>query len=242
MNRESPKKSVVILEDSADVCKLLRFILEKEFEVVFASNGAQLCRMVDKAEVDVIVLHIGLPEEDGISIAQQIRNRSSLPLIFLSGNLSEEMIVKGLNVGGDDYVTKPFQPEVLRARIRNALRHGASKTQQSRLCKIQLGNVKFEVHEKRLLNSEGSLVHLTEMEVTILCALVNADNQTLAREELFRRIYGRDWDLLSRTLEVHISHLRKKLTEASGEENAIIGLRGIGFRLTLEQVKISQSG
>jgi len=80
------------------------------------------------------------------------------------------------------------------------------------------------------------------MEVTILCALVNADKQTLAREELFRRVYGRDWDLLSRTLEVHISHLRKKLTEASGEENAIIGLRGMGFRLTLQQVKISQSG
>ena len=241
MNKKSQKKRVAILEDSADLCKLLRFILEKEFEVVFANNGAQLCQMVDEAELDLIVLDIGLPDEDGISIAQQIRQRSSLPLIFLSGNLSEEMIVKGLNVGGDDYVTKPFQAEVLRARMRNALRHGASKPQEPRICTIQLANVQFEAQKKRLINSQGGVVHLTEMEVMILCALVNAENQTLAREELFRRIYGRDWDLLSRTLEVHISHLRKKLTEASGEESAIIGLRGLGFRLNLQQVKISPS-
>ncbi len=231
---------VAVLDDDADLCKLLRFLLEKEYEVIMASGGADLRRLVEEAAVDVIVLDIGLPDEDGISIAQKIRTTSSIPLVFLSGYSSEEMIVKGLNIGGDDYVTKPFQPEVLLARVRNALRRGEQQPAQP-LLDIQFGDVTFEVRDQRLKNADGRSAKLTEMEALILSALVQAEKQTLSREEMFRRIYGRDWDLLNRGLEVHLSHLRGKLAEVSGIENPILGLRGMGYRLNLEQVKPKQA-
>ncbi|MCX7143328.1 MAG: response regulator transcription factor [Proteobacteria bacterium] len=234
MNEKQPR--VAVLDDDADLCKLLRFLLEKEYEVVMADSGAHLRHLVDEGAVDVIVLDIGLPDDDGISIAQKIRTTSSIPLVFLSGYSSEEMIVKGLNIGGDDYVTKPLQPEVLLARVRNALRRAEQQPTQP-MANITFGDVTFEVRDQRLTNADGRSVKLTEMEALILSALAHAENQTLSREEMFRRIYGRDWDLLNRGLEVHLSHLRRKMTEVSGLENLIVGLRGVGYRLNVVPVK-----
>ena len=233
---------IAILDDDAALLRLLRFLLEKEFQVLTPGNGAQLCRLVDEDAVDAILLDIGLPDEDGIAIAKRIRITSNIPIIFLSGQSSDEMIIKGLNIGGDDYVTKPFQSEVLLARVRSALRHSAEHVPAQPLLNIKLGEVTFEVRDQRLVKLNGQLVKLTEMEALILSTLVQADNQMLSREEMFRRVYGREWDLLNRGLEVHLSHLRRKLTLVSGVENPIVGVRGIGYRLNLEQVNPPQDG
>ncbi len=233
---------IAILDDDAALLRLLRFLLEKEFQVLTPGNGAQLCRLVDEDAVDAILLDIGLPDEDGIAIAKRIRITSNIPIIFLSGQSSDEMIIKGLNIGGDDYVTKPFQSEVLLARVRSALRHSAEHVPAQPLLNIKLGEVTFEVRDQRLVKLNGQLVKLTEMEALILSTLVQADNQMLSREEMFRRVYGREWDLLNRGLEVHLSHLRRKLTMVSGVENPIVGVRGIGYRLNLEQVNPPQDG
>ncbi len=227
---------VAVLDDNAVLCKLLRFLLEKEYEVLFASDGAELLQLVDKGAIDVIVLDIGLPDEDGIVIAQQIRTTSDIPLVFLSGFSSEEMIIKGLNIGGDDYVTKPFQPELLLARVRSALRRTKEHKPAPRALDIRFGGFTFETREQRLLKADGDVVKLTEMEAMILSALALAEAQTLSRDGLFRRIYGRDWDTLNRGLEVHLSHLRAKLTEACGVENPIVSKRSVGYRLNIEQI------
>ena len=224
---------VAVLDDDPDLRKLLRFLLAREYEVVLPRDGAQLQIMVEQGAVDLIVLDIGLPEEDGILIAQRIRATSSIPLIFLSGYSSEEMIIRGLNIGADDYVTKPFQPEVLLARIRNALRRGELHPLHA-VRNLQLGDVTFEVGEQRLSNAHGLSVKLTEMEALILALLANAEAQTISREEMFRRVYGRDWDTLNRGIEVHISHLRRKLAEVSEVHSTIVGLRGVGYRLNLQ--------
>ena len=229
---------IAALDDDAALVRLLRFLLEKEYQFLMPGNGTQLCRLVDENAVDAILLDIGLPDEDGISIAKRIRETSMVPIIFLSGNTSDEMIVKGLNIGGDDYVTKPFQSDVLLARVRSALRHGADHVSAQPLLNIKLGDVIFEVRDQRLVTLNGQLVKLTEMEALILSTLARADNQMLSREEMFRRIYGREWDLLNRGLEVHLSHLRRKLTKVSGVENPIVGVRGIGYRLNLEQASL----
>jgi len=231
MNENQPR--VAILDDDADFSRLLRFVLDTEYEVVAAQCGAHLCQLVDEGKLDCIVLDIGLPDEDGISIAQQIRTTSSIPIIFLSGYSSEDMIVKGLNIGADDYVTKPFKSEVLLARVRNALRRGREHLPAVPSLKFQFTDVLFEVRDRRLVNTRGQVVKLTEMEALILSKLAQADEQVLSREELFRRVYGRDWDALNRGIEVHLSHLRRKLTEVSGFENPIAGLRGVGYRINL---------
>jgi DNA-binding response OmpR family regulator len=224
---------VAILDDDADFSRLLRILLGSEYEVLVPEGGAHLCQLVDEGKVDCIVLDIGLPDEDGISIAQRIRTTSSIPILFLSGFSSEDMIVKGLNIGADDYVTKPFKSEVLLARVRSALRRGREHLPAEPSLKIQFTDVLFEVRDQRLVNTSGQVVRLTEMETLILCKLAQADKQELSREELFRRVYGRDWDVLNRGIEVHLSHLRRKLTDVSGVENPIVGLRGVGYRLNL---------
>ena len=224
---------VAVLDDDADLRKLLRFLLAREYEVVMPGNGAQLQIMVEQGAVDLIILDIGLPDEDGIVIAQKIRVTSSIPIIFLSGYTSEEMIIRGLNIGADDYVTKPFQSEILLARVRSALRRGELHPLQA-VRNLQLGDVTFEVSEQRLSNARGLSIKLTEMEALILALLANAEAQTISREEMFRRVYGRDWDTLNRGIEVHISHLRRKLAGVSEEQSTIVGLRGVGYHLNLQ--------
>jgi len=224
---------IAVLDDDADLRKLLRVILGKAYEVLMACNGAELRRLVDSGAVDIVLLDIGLPDEDGISIARQIRTTSSVPIVFLSGYSSEDMIVKGLNIGGGDYVIKPFQAEVLLARIRNTLHHAKEQAPLP----IRAGDLTFDVTRQSLINQDGRSVKLTEMEAHIFSVLVLADNQTLSRDEIFRRIYGRDWDLLDRRLEVHLSHLRKKMADVSQVAIPIIGVRGVGYRLNLELTK-----
>ena len=228
---------VAILDDDVNLTKLLRLLLQRDYRVVVPVGGDQLCQWVHDGAVDGIVLDIGLPDENGISIAQRIRATSSIPIVFLSGDDSDETIVRGLNIGADDYVTKPFKAQVLLARVRGALRRGMEHTASTPVSTMQLGHVLFEVLDQRLVRSDGHAVRLTEMETLILSTLALAGQQTLSREEMFRRIYGREWDALNRGLEVHLSHLRKKLTEASGVENPIVGLRGVGYRLNLDALQ-----
>lgn len=228
------RQRIAVLDDDADLCKLLRFLFEKDYEVIIARNGTKLRTMIEEGALDLIVLDVGLPGENGIAIAQQIRMISSIPLLFLSGFSSEEMIVKGLNIGGDDYVTKPFQPEVLLARIRNALRRTQNKPLKPPLTRVAWGRIVLDVHGQRLESTDGRSVKLTEMEVQILGALATAEEQALSREDLFRRVHGRDWDTMNRALEVHVSHLRHKLAEVCELDAApIIGVRGVGYRLNL---------
>lgn len=231
---------VAVLDDDSDLCRLLQYLLAREFDVVVLDDGARLQSMVEQSKVDLIVLDIGLGDEDGILIAQRIRATSNIPLIFLSGYSSEEMILRGLNIGADDYVTKPFQSEILLARIRNALRRRELQALQV-VPNLQLGNITFEIGERRLSNALGFSVKLTEMESLILSVLANAQAQTVSREEMFRRVYGRDWDTLNRGIEVHISHLRRKLVEVSEVETTIIGVRGVGYRLSLQRDPASAS-
>ena len=231
MDKEKP--CVAVLEDDAELCGLLRLLLEDEYDVVMARGGIELCHLVSSGAVDAVVLDIGLPEEDGISIARQIRSGSDIPLIFLSGHSSEQMIVEGLTLGADDYVTKPFQNAVLLARIRNALSRGKRRHAEPPQ-KIRFGDVAFAVGEQRLIGSDGCCVKLTEKESLILAALAQAENQTLSRGEILGKIDPRDWDSPSRAVEVHMSNLRRKLTEIGAAENPIASLRGVGYRLNLE--------
>jgi DNA-binding response OmpR family regulator len=228
----APLPRLVALEDDPDCCKLIQACLRADYSTVFANSGAELLRLVDDSAVDVILLDVGLPDDDGFSIARQIRRTSDVPIVFLSGYASEDMIVKGLNIGGGDYVTKPFSREVLVARIRNSLTR-ISEQQVTAPRHLQLGEVVFHVRERDLVGANGCCLKLTEMESLILLVLAQAGSEPVSRNELFRRIHGREWDQMSRELDVHVSHLRSKLAEIFDTENPLISLRGVGYCLQL---------
>ncbi len=226
------KHRVAILEDDADFRKFLRHLLKDDYDLVMARNGEELQRSVDASEVDVVLLDIGLPEEDGLSIALRIRSTSSVPLIFLSGHSSEEMIVTGLTLGADDYITKPCQSKVLKARIENALARGKKKPAATRQ-RIEFNGAVFEIGKEYLTSAEGRRVRLTEKESQILSLLGRATSLTQSRDAICKHLYGRDWDSESRVLEVHICNLRGKLAKIGCGRKSIIPVRGVGYRLNL---------
>lgn len=224
------KSHVAIFEDDADFRDFLRRLLEVAYDVVVARDGADLRRMVNAGSVDVVLLDIGLGSENGLSIARRIRSESGVPLIFLSGFSSEDMIVKGLALGADDYITKPCSSKVLVARIENALRR-KPWCQAAVRDDLPIGEVMFDVRRRSLTHADGRHVILTEKEAYILEALAQAPNQTLSRDALYRCILGREWDCETRVLEVHVSNLREKLTWVGCDRKTLVALRGHGYRL-----------
>lgn len=224
---------VGVLEDEQAMRNLLTRILSPEFEIWFAQSGAMLSDAVSKGSIDVILLDILLPGEDGIAIAKGIRARSAIPMILLSGLSSAETIIMGLNVGADDYVTKPFQSQVLQARLRNVMRRAGSApaARKERPQLLQIGNCKVDIWARTATSPDGTGTKLTEKELQILSALARQPGVPVDRDTLSRLLSGQDWSPTNRCLDVHLSHLRKKLKRVSDELDLITCYRGVGYAL-----------
>ena len=214
---------------------LLNRILAPEFKLWFASSGSQLCSAIQKKSVDLVLLDILLPGEDGIAIAKSIRARSDVPLILLSGLSSTETITTGLNVGADDYVTKPFQATILRARMRNVLRRarvfGKDRDRLGQPRNLDVNGCTIELWSRKATNAAGTTIKLTEKELQVLTALAREPGKVVDRNALSRLLNGQEWSPTNRCLDVHISHLRKKLTVIAGDSRMIASFRGIGYAL-----------
>lgn len=227
------RPAVAVLEDEPAMRSLLTRLLEPEFAVLFARSGAHLWKMIAGGEAALVLLDILLPEEDGVEIAKSIRARSEIPIVLLSGLTSGEMIATGINVGADDYVTKPFQPAVLRARLRNALRRSrTSDTLAPPVLPIQIGSLLNDPIAREIRDKSGQRVRLTEMEQRLLTALARHSPDTVGRDELSRLLSGQDWSPLNRVLDVHISHLRSKLRSLAGDATLISSFRGVGYAMS----------
>lgn len=210
---------------------LLDRVLKQDFRVWHASCGADLLNAVEKQTIDLVLLDLLLPGEDGMTIAKAIRTRSNLPLVMLSGVVSTDSITTGLNLGADDYVTKPFQPPVLLARLHNALRRaGASVPVQARE-ELWLGKFRIDLWSREGVGHTGLPVRFTERELQILVILSRSAGQVIGRNLLSREISGRDWSPANRSLDVHMSHLRRKLRQLCKDNNLITSFRGVGYAL-----------
>ena len=239
------KARVAALEDDPTIRKLLKRLLEPEFSMSFPASGTLLSDAIQNGEVDLVLLDILLPGEDGISIARSIRARSDIPVILLSGLSSSETIATGLNVGADDYVTKPFQANVLRARIRSALRRArasgsaaaasAASDHANQMQFTAIGNARIDLWSRVASNAAGDSATLTEKELQILMALARHPGTVVDRDTLSLLVSGQDWSPINRSLDVHISHLRKKLCGLSGIPKLITSSRGIGYALRVDR-------
>ena len=233
------KARVAALEDDPTIRNLLKRLLEPEFSMSFPASGTLLSDAIQNGEVDLVLLDILLPGEDGISIARSIRARSDIPVILLSGLSSSETIATGLNVGADDYITKPFQANVLRARIRSALRRARVSTSTSdhpnQTQFTAIGNARIDLWSRVASNAAGDSATLTEKELQILMALARHPGTVVDRDTLSLLVSGQDWSPINRSLDVHISHLRKKLCGLSGIPKLITSSRGIGYALRVDR-------
>ena len=223
---------VLVVEDEADVAEMIRYNLGKEgYEVRLAGSGTDALRQVKEARFDVILLDIMVPQLNGWEICRRLKldlETQAIPVIMVTGRVEEGDRVLGFEMGADDYVTKPFPPRELVARVRAVSRRGRvaedAASQPLRAGDLEIDRQRFEVKMK------GRLVELTRKEFDLLAALVRAPGRVFGREELLDLVWGQDGFVEPRTVDVHVARLRAKFIAARAPEPGIETVRGVGYR------------
>ena len=221
---------ILIVEDMESVVTLLRSLLEREgFQVTVAQDGLEALEAVRRDKPDLVLLDLILPGLDGLEVCRRIRHdplTAHLPIIILSGKEEETDKVIGLEIGADDYITKPFQANELIARVKGRLRRSAP-TDPARVLKV--GSLEMQL-DRYTVTLRGKPIHLTSKEFNLLRALIMTNGRVLSRDALFESVWGhnKDADLQSRTIDVHIRSLRNKL---GPEAYRIFTVRNVGYRL-----------
>lgn len=219
-------KTILIVEDEANILNLMKLYLEAAgYEVWGVADGEQARIVFEKNDPCFVILDLMLPGENGESICRWIRNekKSDVPLIMVTAKVSESERIYGLQIGADDYVTKPFSPKELVARVETVLRRTANRCTKISYHGITLKPLKREV------KVVGQLVDLTNHEFELLYYLMTNPNQILSREQILNKLYpNQEKIVIDRTVDVHIGKLREKL--GSDKEHVIETIRGVGYK------------
>jgi two-component system, OmpR family, response regulator RegX3 len=221
---------VLVVEDEPSLVEALEFGLAEEgFEVVAANDGESSLALFDRERPDIVLLDLMLPELSGTEVCKRIRTRSTTPIIMLTARDSEVDKVVGLEVGADDYVTKPFSMRELIARVRAVLRrtgedHGDTDTKAVEVSAVRVDPERYEVSVR------GQTVELPPKEFALLELLVRNAGRVLTREVLIDRIWGADYVGDTKTLDVHIKRLRGRIEQDPHEPQLIQTVRGVGYK------------
>ncbi len=227
------KGKILVVDDERKIVSLVRAYLEREgYRVIEASDGRQALETFRREKPDLIVLDLMLPEVDGLEVCRQIRRTSEVPIIMLTARDEDADKLIGLELGADDYITKPFSPRELVARIRAVLRRvRPPKTPFSSPTQLILGDLALD-EERFEATCHGHPLTLTPSEFRILAALARDPGRVLSRAQLLDMALGETYEGYERTIDVHIKNLRRKLTDAgTGEGCTIITVHGIGYKL-----------
>ncbi len=227
--------TVLVVEDEASFVEALTIGLRREgFEVVVATDGAQALELFDQTQPDIVLLDVMLPKISGIDVCRQLRKRTQIPIIMVTAKGAEIDTVVGLEVGADDYVTKPYRLRELVARMRAVLRRaesngtgGSSATLTPAV--VQVGDVSLDPDEHRV-SVDGRDLALPLKEFELLHILLANAGRVLPRETLIDRVWGSDYVGDTKTLDVHIKRLRGKIEADPTMPTRIVTIRGLGYR------------
>jgi two-component system OmpR family response regulator len=218
---------ILIVDDDNHIREVVRYALERAgHRVREAKDGAEALRMVASEAPDLLVLDILLPEDDGLEVCKQLRKTSRLPIVFLSSRDEELDRVLGLELGGDDYVTKPFSPRELVARVAAVLRRTQAQVGESE--ELRHGDLRMDPTRHRC-SVKGQEITLTVVEFALLRALLAAPGRVFERAQLVANVYGDGHYITERTVDSHVRRVRKKLAEVGAD--AIETVYGVGYRL-----------
>lgn len=227
------KATVIIIEDEKNICSFMERILEpQDYHVLTASTGKQGIEYITSSHPDVILLDLGLPDMDGLELIEQVRSWSNVPIIVISARTMEKSKVTALDLGADDYLTKPFGTGELLARIRTALRHSHNGTGQSG-SKYEVGDLSIDF-ERRLVKVKGQEVHLTQIEYKLVCLLAQNAGKVMTYESIITKIWGPYADNDNQILRVNMAHIRRKLEENPAQPQYIFTEIGVGYRMREE--------
>lgn len=224
-------QKVLVVDDDAHIRDVVCFALRREgFDAVEASTGRTAIQKFETEQPDLVVLDVLMPEGDGIAVCEQIRQSSAAPIIFLSSKDAEADRIKGLDIGGDDYVTKPFSVRELVARVKAHLRRPQEQPTEFD-SSLSIGPLNINV-ESRAARIDNETLDLTRTEFDLLTAMAREDGKVLAREKLMSGAYAANRIVSDRTIDSHIRRLRKKLRNLGVDP--IYTVHGVGFRLSFE--------
>jgi DNA-binding response OmpR family regulator len=228
-----PDPSTILLVDDEDsIQKLLTYPLERDgFQVVAARDGDEALQRFSEQRFDLVVLDLMLPKVDGLEVCKRLRAQSSVPIIMLTARDDELDKVLGLELGADDYITKPFSIREFRSRVRALLRRASAPRPGERDADelIDEGEVRIDL-PRRTVHVRGREVQLTFVEFELLSVLAAAPGRVFSRRQLLERLRGGADYREPRTIDVHVRHLREKIEEDPREPRLILTVRGVGYR------------
>ena len=220
----------MVVEDDPDIAAFERTILERaQFSVQIAPNGAQALELAAQWSPEVVLLDVGLPDISGLDVLTSLSNSSDAYILMVSAAAGEDDILRGLGLGADDYITKPFSPTQLVARIEAFLRRRDRQQQRESQGRLTIGNATL-VRDLHVLQNGERSVPLTALEFRLLWYLGEAEGRLLTRAQILETVWNDVSGVPTRVVDVHVAALRKKLAEI-GANLAIASVRGIGYRL-----------
>jgi len=230
------EEKILIVDDEAHIRELISFNLNnKGYKTISTDNGVSALKIIKEEKPALILLDLMLPGMDGFDVCKEVRRDSeisSTPIIILSAKGEEFDKVLGLELGADDYMTKPFSVRELLARVKAVMRRTSASSQESKVITFKDITVDFEKHE---VKKEGKKVDLTLKEFELLEILVKNKGRVMTRDFLLDKIWGYEYVGETRTVDVHIRHLRQKIEEDDKNPRFIETIRGVGYRFNLEE-------
>jgi DNA-binding response OmpR family regulator len=216
---------ILVVDDERAIRRLLRmYLTDAGFTVAEAADGAEALEQVRRGGIDLVLLDLNLPEVDGFEVTRRMREVAALPVIMVTARTEEAHRVTGLELGADDYVTKPFSPLEVVARVKAVLRRVSGGQDPAR--SISLGDIEIEPAARRV-SRDGREVDLTRLEFDLLHELAAHPRVVYSRERLLEKVWGYQSAVGAKTVDVHVANLRRKL----GDELPIVAVRGVGYKI-----------
>ena len=230
---------ILIIDDEPSICELVtEYLGDNDMRVTSRASGKDLFDVIDREAIDLVLLDLKLPGEDGMQLARAVRERATIPIILLTGRKEEVDRVMGLELGADDYVTKPFSPRELLARVRAVLRRYQVQStlpeRDNTRRAFRFAGWELNIRTRRLLSPQGASVELSNGEISLLNALCRAPQRVLTRDQLLSISRLHEAEVYDRSIDVQIRRLRLKMEADPANPRLIVTERGAGYRLACD--------
>lgn len=224
---------ILVADDDKEIVELLSiYIYNEGYEAIKAYDGKEaLSKVRTIPDIDLLILDIMMPEMDGMQVIKELRKDSQIPIILLTAKTTDMDKIKGLVAGADDYVTKPFNPLEVMARVKSILRRSQLQTKIDAPNNLEVGPLLINRDSHEVNTLTGKAIQLTALEFGILYLLASHPNRVFSANEIFERVWQQESIVSAKTVMVHVSHLRDKIEEATGGEKVIQTVWGVGYKV-----------
>ena len=224
---------ILIVDDDKEIVQLLEIYVRNEgYEPVAAYNGKEaMTKLNTNPDIALIILDIMMPEMDGMAVIKQVRKDSGIPILVLSAKTTDMDKIQGLVTGADDYVTKPFNPLEVMARVKSLLRRSKGDVTNDQPDVLEVGPLTINKDSHEVKTISGNTIQLTALEFGILYLLASHPNRVFSADDIFERVWQQESVVSAKTVRVHVSHLRDKIEAATGGEKVIETVWGVGYKV-----------